>query len=81
MDSPSLRLECLKLAVQTATAESLDKSQRAPDIERVATLTETFYALVEGTVVVELVKEIIPEADLQSQSTKKPKTDKDKIFS
>lgn len=79
MDSAEIRLECLKLGVQVATAESVERSMRAPDTERVAELTERFYALVSS----EPRPGSEPKETKDSQpgqGSKKPKSDKDGIF-
>ena len=81
MDSPTIRLECLKLAVQVATAEAQEKLQRAPETERVADLTEKFYDLVNaGPTPVEDTEKPASKDPQQAQGGKKPKTDKDEIF-
>ena len=81
MDSPTIRLECLKLAVQVATAEAQEKLQRAPETERVAELTGKFYDLVNaGPTPVEDTEKPASKDPQQAQGNKKPKTDKDEIF-
>jgi hypothetical protein len=81
MGSLEARVECLKLAVQVATAEAVEKARRAPDTERVAELTGKFYDLVstvEGPE--ETASAATPKGPQPAQGTKKPKADKDKIF-
>ncbi len=81
MDSVEARVECLKLAVQVATAESLDRSTRAPAEERVAELTGKFYDLVNaGPTPAEDTEKPASKDPQQAQGNKKPKTDKDEIF-
>lgn len=46
MDMETIRLECLKLAVQVATGEALESSRKAPSTERVAEVAKEFYAFV-----------------------------------
>jgi len=79
-DTLAVRLECLKLAVQVSTAESLDKSMRAPETERVAELTEKFYDLVNAGPTSVEVPEAVPVTPQQMRGNKKPKMDKDEIF-
>jgi len=86
MAEMGVRLECLKLAVQVATAEALEKSTRAPSVERVADLTGKFYDLVNAGPTPakddeKPASEATSKNPQQAQGGKKPQADKDKIFS
>lgn len=79
-NSVGIRLECLKLAVQVATAEALQESKRAPTCERVAEVTNQFYNLVIQASSETPAEVGVPSVASATSSAKKVALDKDPVF-